>query len=122
MTKSFDYLYTTSAMSSVEVKDIGNTLIQAFNDNGLEWFLYIKTLMGETVVKIFGPFHVQDETYFPYGFVYTLSKFDYNEKKLLKIIDNFINDPKKNITQVLVDNEKELFYNKITKMNILEMG
>lgn len=121
MNKTFSYLYTTTAMGSVDVEEVGNVLIHLFNDNGLEWFLYIETILGESIIKSFGPFYISTENYFPYGFTYTMSKIDYNDNKLSKIIDNYINDPKKKITQVIVEKDIEILYNKVKKINLIEM-
>lgn len=119
MNKSFDYIYTVQAEDSLEIEDIGNTCIHILNAMGYEWFMIIKTDLGDTLVKTFGPFHVDLNDYFK-GFNFNFSKFDYKESRICTIIDNFINDPKKNIIQAMECDPEEA-YNKLYSINFKEM-
>lgn len=123
MTRNFDYLKTITevANANIEIESVGNCCIQALNDLGFEWFLIIKTELGWSYIQTFGPFNVEKPDYFTSGFNFNFYTLEYNEKKLCKIIDNFINDEKKIITQVLVDFDKEEAYNKLKNINLEEM-
>lgn len=120
MRKTFDYLYTVKAEDSIEIEDIGNCSIQVFNDLGYYWFLSIKTDLGDSYIKTLGPFHVDNIFKFSKGFNFNYTKFEYKESKLTNIIDNFINDPKKLISQVLIVEEDQI-WNDISKINLKEM-
>lgn len=120
MNKSFDYLYQLKAQDSLEVEDIGNTCIHIFNDIGYEWFLIIETELGDSYIKIFGPFNVDIDNYFGYGFMFNFQKKIYNEKTLSGIIDKFLNDPNKNITQAF-ECDKEEAYEKLLNIEFKEM-
>lgn len=120
MNKSFNYLYAVVAQDSLEVEDIGNTCIHVLNDAGYEWYLIIETELGETRVKTFGPFNVDRPDWFVRGFNYNYSFMDYRESRINNIIDNFLNDSKKMITQALVCESKEA-YDKLSKIDFKEM-
>lgn len=48
MTHSFDYFVTQVVNATLEVDDIGNVCILARNDLGEEYYLCVKTELGET--------------------------------------------------------------------------
>ena len=122
MRKTFEYLYTIRAEDTIEIEDIGQCCIQAFNDLGYYWYLIIETELGRSTVKYMGPFHADDDLMnnFNKGFRFDYSITDYKESRLSNVIDTFINDPKKNISQVLlVDNEAA--FDDLSKINFKEM-
>lgn len=103
---TFDYLRTVTSLDYIEIPDIGNTYLCAYNDDGQEWYLAIHTYEGWTEVKEFGPlFDGHTITYFTYN------KFgrEYSDKKNSKVINDFINNTKREITQVLEIEEDEFF-------------
>lgn len=120
MIKKFEYLYTVTAQDSLELDDIGNTCIHILNDLGYEWYMIITTELGDTDIKTFGPFHVDMTNYFNNGFNFNLSRISYKESKICSIIDNFLNDPKKNISQAF-ECTKEEAYEKLCAINFKEM-
>lgn len=104
----FNYVRTESFMDSIDIEDVGNCYIQAFNDEGLEWLMHVQTYLGWTKVKTFGPF-VCDTNSMNTSFSYITHELEFKEKKLYKEINEFINNPKRNITQVfLVDEDTYL--------------
>lgn len=120
MNKGFDYLYQYVAQDTLEVDDIGNTCIHVLNDLGYEWYMTIKTELGRSVMKTFGPFHVDGNDSFSWGFRFECSSFDYKESQICGRIDKFINDPKKSITQAMICEEDEA-YDKLCGLNFKEM-
>ena len=94
---TFEYMHISTSMDSIDVEDIGNVYIKASNDNADVWFMSIKTFLGWCEVKQFGPLKL-DENGFDYFFNFFFQKFEYSEKKLFKLINEFINNPKKSIT------------------------
>lgn len=95
----FDYMRTVQALDTIDIPDIGNTCINAFNDFGLEWYLIIDTYQGWTKIKEFGPL-LADLDHIATYFDYTMYQHEYSEKKISKVIEKFINNNKRMITQV----------------------
>jgi len=120
MKSNFDYLYKEMPTANVEIDDIGNCCIHAFNDDGFEWFLIITTILGDSFIYTFGPFHVEKEKYFPYGFNFSYRKVEYKEKVLYNIIDKFLND-NKIISQVILEEDSQGAYNKLLGIDFKEM-
>lgn len=119
MRKSFEYLYTVKAEDNLDIEDIGNTCIACYNDLGYVWFLIIETTLGRTEIKQFGPFHV-DFDIFSYGFNFNYQVMDYKESKICNIIDKFLNDNHKVITQAEIF-DKQVAYQKLKQINFEEM-
>ena len=119
MNKSFDYLYELVSQDSINIEDIGNTCIHILNDLGYEWYMLIYTDLGTSYIKTMGPFYV-DNKFFSKGFKFEYYSFQYSESKLSTKIDNFINDPKKLVTQAFICNEDE-FFKKLKEINFKEM-
>lgn len=94
---TFNYLHITTAMDSIDVEDIGNVCIRVSNDEAVEWYLQIHTSLGWSTVKQFGPVKIDSNVVENY-FYFSRQRFEYNEKKLYKVIDEFINGSKKSIT------------------------
>lgn len=95
----FDYLYTMQAQGTIEIEDIGNFALSITNDLYNEYIIIVKTTYGVSEIIQFGPHKIdfeQLEDRVNYNYIRT----DYNESRLSKIIDNYINDPKKMVTQV----------------------
>ena len=101
---NFEYFKVTTSMDSINVEDIGNVCIQCNNDDCEEWFLSIETKLGWTEIKEFGPLK-KDKNVVDFFFNLYYNKFEFNERKLIKIIDNFINSSKRNITCVDIISE-----------------
>ena len=94
---TFEYMRVTTAMDSIDVEDLGNVCLRASNDNADEWYMQTKTSLGWVELKQFGPLKINSDQ-FDYFFNFFYQKFEYSDKKLSKIISDFINNPKKSIT------------------------
>lgn len=99
MIGTFDYDKELIAHSSIDVDDIGNCSLLGYNDSYFEYGLIVKTSMGKTQVFSFGPF-VPDVEILPDEVNCNYQKIDYNEKKIINIINMWLNDKKKKLTQV----------------------
>lgn len=112
MQDSFDYLCVKESLDSISVDDSGNTILLACNDEAVCWYLKTETDMGTTVVTQFGPLANGGsvERLGRYGFNYNQLELDYNEKKLHKIIDKFLNDTSRQITQVMEIDDDQFYY------------
>lgn len=95
---NFEYLKTESYMDSIEIDRIGQCSIEARNDLGECFYLHIETDLGWVMITKFGP--IQEGIGIRNTFNLIHFEQDYDEKKLHKIIRDFINDPKRIITQV----------------------
>ena len=95
----FEYLKTSQYMDSIEIDSIGNCTLQAVNDTADCWVLLISTELGSCKVLQAGPINLDFEEVSPNCYV-SKSSFEYNEKRLHKIINDFINNPRYNITSV----------------------
>ena len=102
----FDYFYTMQATGSVNVEDIGNVTLHAFNDFYQQYFLIIQTEMGRTKIIQYGPIYVEIEEP-PSQINYTFTEFEYSESKICKVIDKFLNNAKAMISQVNIIEQEE---------------
>lgn len=105
----FGYLTVSTSMDSIEVDDIGNVYLQSSNDDGATWYLRIETKLGWCSSLEFGPVQIDPDSPI-YSFSLQSNKFEFNEKRLYKIIDTFINQPKRNITCVNVISREDFEY------------
>ena len=86
--------------AEIIVEDIGNTCIEAMNDNGILFYLIIRTNdIGWTKVLYYGP--VNEAVGCPHECKCELNSFEYNEYKINKIIRSFLTDPKKRVTSAV---------------------
>lgn len=97
----FQYLKTETYMDSIDIEDPGNCYITVMNDDAKEWYLRTSTSLGWCDMQVFGPLTVDDDS-LGYSFSLRYNRFEYNGKKVYKLINDFINDPKKTVTQAFV--------------------
>lgn len=96
----FEYAGHKTFMGAIDVVDIGNMCIRCSQDNGeAEWYLITKTVMGKVSVITFGPVLPEVPTLLD-GFSVNYQNIDYKEKLICKAVSAYINDPKKNISEV----------------------
>lgn len=108
MTGKFDYLYTTSAVGQLEINDLGNCAVIANDDRNVCYYLVIKTELGSSIVMEAGPF-IPDEKVLVKSVNINFKRLDYNESKLSTIVDKFLNNPYRNITQAREVDENEIY-------------
>lgn len=96
----FDYLYEVQATGSIEIEDIGNTVLNAVNDLFMqEYFLIIQTEYGKTRIAQYGPLFVDQQT-LPTFINIHFEEIDDSSHKIETIIEKFLNNPKYRISQV----------------------
>lgn len=105
MKQSFNYLYIQSSQDTIEIEDIGNIIIEANNDLGQSWLLWISTLLGFSYIIEYGPYSQVGK--FSEYVNSNFQRIEYSEYKLEKKIDKFLNEPKRFITQVSFIDEHE---------------
>ena len=91
----YDYSFqmVIASNNSIEIENIGEVALSATNSFHQERILIINTFLGETTILQFGPSFIDMETLPDYSsFIY--KKMSYDQRKLDKLIDDWINDPK----------------------------
>lgn len=115
----FDYMQRVVIDGQLTVDNVGECIIQATNDIGEQWFLFIKTELGWSEIIDYGP-HLPDFDMLSPNFQIKYSRVEYNQGRLEKYIDRFLNEPKRIITQAKVVTFDELedieFVNPIYKV------
>ena len=76
---NFSYSYTRQATGDIEIDDIGNCNIVAYNDNADEFYLRITTEDGWSTIIDAGPVTPDLE---PKYFAMFYKKLEFNEKKI----------------------------------------
>lgn len=107
---NIEYFKQLQAMDSIEIEDIGNCSIEACNDSGAFWYLIIKTNYGMSEILEYGPI-VPDINELPNSVICDYSKIEFMEGKLKKIIDMFLNNGKRQITQAREISKEEALNN-----------
>ena len=110
----FEYLKTSQYQDSIEIEDIGNCILMSLNDVADCWVLFISTELGYCSVVQAGPMNIDLDEVSPNVYLSKIS-FEYNEKRIHKIIHEFINNPKRIITSVqeIPEDECKLIIKKI---------
>lgn len=117
MRKEFKYLYLASYQDSIDIEDIGNCFLEAFNDDGLCFYLWIKTIDGITKILEAGPYDSDDETN-PTKFITDIKykQFQFSDNKINEIINKFLNNIIYKITQVFDKNSEYEDTDKLNKI------
>jgi hypothetical protein len=97
----FDYLERVVVDGQLDIDNIGQCVILTRNDLAEEWYLIIKTELGWTEVIEYGPSH-PGFSVLPISVKQTYDRFEYNSSKIERIINKFLNDPKRLISQAEV--------------------
>ena len=118
-----EYFYTQQATGVIEIENIGNVALSLTNDTYHEYIAIISTEFGVSEVILCGPFFIDIEE-LPAKVTLSYQRLDFNESKLFKILDNFVNDGKKCITQVTeidLANAKETIFNLLNLPSCLKI-
>lgn len=104
-----DYALEKLFTMSVDIEDLGNCCLRCAggDSGGLEYYYFVKSEAGFMSVLKYGPIFGGLPEVLPdnFGLDYNRSKF--NQGKLEKDIKAFVNDPKKNIKEVICITEYE---------------
>lgn len=95
---TFEYLQRVVVDAQLEIDNVGDCVLRGRSDLGEEDYLIIRTEQGFTEVIDYGPVDPTIDI-LPFGVTLHYNRFEYNQSKLCKIIDRFLNDPKRFITQ-----------------------
>ena len=114
MQHTFKYFYTMRPNDSIFVEDVSNITLNALNDLGQEWYIDVKTELGDTTITKFGPLII-DCAELGSTFRFETTKSQYNEKKIVADIDKYINSEKSAITQIF-EIDKDTFINRLKEV------
>lgn len=111
MEENFEYCLTKRFENDITISDIGNCVIRANPDVPKFTYLWIKTELGSTRILQVGPVLLDDAlqfdqlTYCRDSFGCTFNSLGYDERKIGKIIDTFLN--KNGFTQAIEMTEEQ---------------
>ena len=103
----YDYSFqmVIASNNSIEIENIGEVALSATNNFHQEKILIINTSFGETTILQFGPSFMDMATLPDYSsFIY--KKMNYDQRKLDKLINDWINDEKfcaSNVEQIVLE-------------------
>lgn len=103
----FEYLQRIVVDGELEVENIGQCVLQANDDFAKEYYLIIKTELGYTEIIEYGPL-TPDIQLLCDNYQIKYQRFEYNQGKIERIIDKFLNDGKRGITQAKVTTLEEI--------------
>lgn len=83
---TFEFNQQLVPQNLIDVKEIGEFAIEAFNDEGYYYYLVVKTLIGTCTLLSCGPV-LPDVPLLIDGFAVKLNKCDYKEDKIAKAIN-----------------------------------
>lgn len=113
MTREFEYLTRVVVEDSITIEDIGYCAVEACNDLGQFWCLVIKSDLGITEIFETGPV-IPDIEELPKNCNWSYKRIAYSDSQLSKIIDKFLNDSYRGITQareIDMEDAKKYFRN-----------
>ncbi len=85
---NFEYCQQLKATADIELDDPYNCCLKGMTMKQEEYYLYVKTVLGETQIVMYGPY-VDGIT--PKSIGYSYSRMPFNERKICGIIDKFLN-------------------------------
>ena len=104
----FDYKKTITLSESVEIEDIGEFAIECSDFDNLYYYMIVTTYLGYTHILTYGPI-IPDIDKIPSGYNVYYKCITFKEESLIKEINKFITDTKKDIVRVEVVNKKDAF-------------
>ena len=99
---TFDYLQRVIVDGQLDVENIGQCTIQANSDLGEEYYLIIRTSLGFTELLEYGPCVPDFLPQLQANYQINYSRIEYNQGKIERAIDRFLNNPKRMITQAKI--------------------
>lgn len=97
----FEFNNQLMPQNLIEIEEIGQFAIEAWNDEGYYWYMVIRTSLGMASVATCGPVF-PDISMLPSGYCCCLNKMPYKEDKIAKTISFFLNDKGKKITEAKI--------------------
>lgn len=104
----FDYKRNIVLSESINIEDIGEFAIECSNEDGFYYYMITTTYLGYTHILTFGPI-IPDMEKTPSGYSTYYKCISFKEETLIKDINKFITDTKKNISKITVVTKREAF-------------
>lgn len=96
-----DYAVTKKFEQTLNIVDPGRTAIRCTSyETGLDYYIITKTVDGKISLMTFGPVFSDMPNVLDTFFNLNYSKFDFKDEKIKKSISTFVNDPKKQISDL----------------------
>jgi len=119
MEKTFEYLETKVFIEKLNLKDIGNTIIEGIDHKGIKYYLTIQTDLGFTRICEFGP--ISDFLLDQKSFSFRFYKIEYKEVTLASVIEKFLQNTKYEIEKASEISFDELYkYNEINLIDFIK--
>lgn len=116
MNYTFDYFYTMLPTMQFDVEEISNFTVNLQDQSGVEWYIDVKTELGDTEIRYYGPL-VADIGFMSLPeFKFEYCKIPYVEKNIIKRIDNYLNKQGKFIVTNVEVIEREEFYRRLREV------
>lgn len=115
---TFDYLSRVVVDASLDIDDICNCCIQAFNDAGEKYYLNICTDWGVTEIFEYGPVLLSDEP--RKSILWKYNRFDTDNTKIAKRIDDFLNNSHRLISQAMIVDKDVLISDLTNPLELLQ--
>jgi len=104
----FEFNNQLTPQNQIEIENIGSFALDAADELGIHYYYLVKTMIGQSIVASCGPV-VPDIESLPSGFCINLYRTEYNEGRLIKFINLFLNDKyKKIVTAIEIDIEEAI--------------
>lgn len=116
----FKYFYITEASDAIDIENLGNCFIEAYNDFGAKFYLWIQTDLGFSKILEAGPY-VDDGKISCKECALSFTQTSFTEPKMIKKIESFLNTVRYHITQAINKQDEYTLEEKISKLyNIVE--
>ena len=115
MEKTFEYLPTQVFVEQINIKNVGNCIIEGRTENDTFFYLAIFTELGVSRVCEFGPC-VDCLQYEVKGFNFRYYKTDYSDSKCVSAISKFLQSNSYNIKEA-----KEITFEELQKYCIIDI-
>ena len=116
----FKYFYITEASDTIDIENLGNCFIEAYNDFGARFYLWIQTDLGFSKILEAGPY-VDDGKIPCKECALSFTQTSFTEPKMIKKIESFLNTVKYHITQAFDKQDEYTEEEKFEKLyNIIE--
>lgn len=106
----FDFDKETISNNFIDIEDLGNFVLEATSVNEEVYYLAVKSVSGMSHIFKYGPI-IPDIEVLPAEVHCSYNMMDYNQKKIISIINQFLNMPKAEIKDARLIEFNELLEN-----------
>lgn len=106
-----EYNPSQSYCNELEINDIGHFAIRGtVEETMFDFYIITKTVLGYTTIMTYGPI-VPDLVLLPDNVSCNITRLEFKESKIMRILQSYINDYKKKITKVEIISHDEAYNN-----------